>query len=96
MEHRVHEPKSETTGTAKRRTQFDMIEEPEKGWRTRHVKSATTFDAPPVWHVELVRESDGITVTFANESLFTAWARATEQAHMMTIGLLKDAQKPGA
>ena len=91
MEHRVGEPKSEMTGTAKRRTQFDMIEEPEKGWRTRHVKSQSAFDAPLVWEVELVREEDGATVAFSNESLFTAWARATEAAHMMSIGL-KDSE----
>lgn len=87
MEHRVGEPKTETVGNAKRRTQFDMIEHPEKGWRTRHVKSQSTFDAPLVWEVELVREEDGATVSFQNEHLFTAWARAAEAAHMMTIGL---------
>lgn len=91
MEHRVGEPKTETSGTAKRRTQFDMIENPEPGWRTRNVSSRTTFDAPLKWEVELVREEDGTTVSFENESLFTAWARATEAAHMMSIGL-KDSE----
>ncbi len=84
-------PSQETVREARfpKRTQFDMIEQPERGWHTRHVRRHTSSDAPPVWQVELGREEDGATVAFENESLYVAWARATEAAHMMSNGLTK-------
>ena len=82
-------PTQETVREARfpKRTQFDMIEQPEQGWRTRHVRSYTQAGAPLMWQVELVREADGETVTFNSEHLFVAWCRATEAAHMMSSGL---------
>ncbi len=88
MEHRLAEPTSETVGTPKRRTLFDMIENPEPGWRTHYIRQRVSSDAPPVWEIELLREADGTAVGFENESLFVAWARATEAAHMMSAGLV--------
>ncbi len=92
MEHRVHEPKAETVGTTRKRTAFDVIENPEPGWSTRRIEQVVSSDRPPVWSVELVNDETAERLTHESESLFVAWARVTERAHMQRIGLLTDMQ----
>ncbi|MBC7601205.1 MAG: hypothetical protein H7255_00895 [Ramlibacter sp.] len=87
MEHRLHEPKTETVGTSKKRTAFDAIENPEPGWQTRSVVQVVSTGSPPCWEIVLMHDATGSTVTHEADSLYVAWARATEQAHMMNIGL---------
>lgn len=88
MEHRVHEPKTETVGTApKKRTLFDMIENPEPGWSTRKIEQIVSSGQPPMWRIELMHDETAAVFMQQNESLFVAWARATEAAHMQRIGL---------
>ncbi len=87
MEHRLAEPRSETTNLKPKRTMFDAIENPEKGWQTRSLVQIVTSDSPPRWEIVLMHDATGSTVKFDADSLYVAWARATEQAHMMNIGL---------
>lgn len=92
MEHIVGEPRTETVGAPRKRTVFDMIENPEPGWHTRKLKQVISSDRPAFWRVELMHNTDGSVSHFEAESLFVAWARATEAAHMHNIGLFA---KPG-
>ena len=87
MEHRLAEPKTETIGQPKRKSAFDMIENPEKGWTTALVSRTQITGEEVVWAITLEHEADRASVSFEAESLYVAWARATEQAHMMNIGL---------
>ena len=72
----------------KRRSIFEMIDAPEKGWVTHQIKRVTTLDSPTQWLVELIRESDGLMVSFETGELYVAWARATEKAHQIETGLI--------
>ena len=87
MENRLAEPRAESTGQPKKRTAFDAIENPEPGWQTRSLLQIVSSDSPLRWEIVLLHDATGSTVTHENESLFVAWARATEAAHMMNIGL---------
>lgn len=90
MEHHVHEPRTETIGSVRKRTVFDMIENPEPGWSTRKIKQVFSTDTPPIWLVVLMHNETAAVSQFESESLFVAWARATEAAHMHNLGLFKD------
>ncbi len=86
-EHILGEPKAETVGYKRKNTAFDAIENPEKGWVTTAVLRTETHGETPLWRIDLLHPADGATVTHEAESLYVAWARATEAAHMMNIGL---------
>lgn len=89
MEHAIGDPQSLTLreATTPRRTVFDMIENPHPGWQTRKIKHVFSTDRPAFWRIELMRDQGGAAVQFEHESLFVAWVRATEQAHMHEIEL---------
>ena len=71
----------------KSKTVFDVLENPEGGWVLRELRRVETIDDQTMWQVELVRLSDGLTISRASSSLFVAWARVTEAAHMIDQGL---------
>ena len=81
------EPRTETTGPLKRRTMFEMLEEPTPGWNIWKVERLVSSDSPVVWLVVLVRNTDGEELRRESSSLYVAWARATEAAHMMSNGI---------
>lgn len=81
------EPAAVSTGPLVRRTLFDMIENPEKGWVTREVKRVVRLGDEPFWRVEIVHIEDGFSVSYEDESLYIAWFRSAEAAHMHNIGL---------
>jgi len=75
-------------GEAKRRPIFDVIENPEKGWKCVLIQLITSADDEEgAWRVQIRRESDGMIVGADNPMLFVAWARATEKAHMEDNGI---------
>ena len=81
------EPRTESTGPLKRRTMFEMLEDPTPGWSTDSVKRLVSSESPVLWLVVLVRNADGEELKREASSLYVAWARATEAAHMMSNGI---------
>lgn len=69
---------------------FEVLENPEPGWKLRKIEQHIVLGETPEWHVELVRQSDGACATFHHEDLYVAWARATERAHMESNGLMAE------
>jgi hypothetical protein len=68
--------------TDRRRSLFEVLEQPAEGWVVREIKRVESTDHPVLWQVWLMRERDGWSITFENESLHVAWVRSIEAAHM--------------
>lgn len=71
---------------------FDTLAQPVAGnddWYLRDLEQRPDPDNEdrPVWHVLLMRRSDGHSIGYRNGDLYVAWARAVEAARSEVLGL---------